>query len=88
MTITMPTFEQSKPIERFVLQISIKYQVIALKALHLYQSWTGDSGMFYQENAINMYGKLESVIVNSQLPSSYERSLIPKQELENQVNSD
>ena len=61
----MPSFDHSKPIERFVLQICIKYQVIALKGLHLFQAWAEDHGLAYKENAINMYSKLESVIVNS-----------------------
>jgi hypothetical protein len=44
MTITKPK-ELSMPIERFIMMICIKYQVIALKALQMYQGWSEDLGM-------------------------------------------
>jgi len=47
MCITKPR-ELSIPLERFVLQICVRYQVIALKALQLFQAWSEDEQLPYQ----------------------------------------
>jgi hypothetical protein len=49
----------------------MKYQIIALKALHWFQSWMEDENMPYQPSAMEMHDIIEGTIVNSQLPSKY-----------------
>jgi hypothetical protein len=59
------------PLERFVLQMCIKFQCLALKTLMWYQSWSEDVKLPYWEKATEMYSLVESVIVNSAMPSKY-----------------
>ena len=66
------------PIERFILQVSIKYQVIGLKALLWYQAWSEDFSMPYAEKAMDMYSILESTIVNAVVPAKYHQNNLIK----------
>ena len=76
------------PIERFIMMICIKYQVIALKALQMYQGWSEDLGMQYCGKAMDMYNTLEGVVVNSQLPPKYQMNLVLKEEFEQTVEKE
>ena len=51
---------------------------MGLKALCWFQSWSEDEGLFYQQNAKEMYDIMEQTIVNSQLPEKYKQDLISK----------
>jgi hypothetical protein len=64
MTITKANKELSMPIERFILQATIKFHMLALKALLWYQSWSEDLGSAYCHKAMEMYNILEGAIVN------------------------
>jgi len=79
MTITKANKELSMPIERFILQISIKYQILGLKALLWYQSWSEDIHMGYCKKAMEMYNILEGAIVNGQMPQKYTLDLLSKE---------
>lgn len=79
------TKSDALPIERFVLQICIKYQVIALKTLMWFQAWSEDVKQAYWERASEMYSLVESVIVNSAMPNKYQMKLVSKQEFEKEA---
>ena len=61
------TKEVSLPLERFVLQMSIKYQIIGLKSLHLFAAWSEDK-LPYAQKAEDLYNHTEGAIVNANLP--------------------
>ena len=60
--------------------MSIKYQIIGLKALEWYNSWSQDGQMPYFNRAMDIYNSLETAIVNSCIPSKYKQNLITKEQ--------
>ena len=85
MSITKIGADLSMPIERFVLQMAIKYQVLGLKALEWYNAWSQDVNMPYCQRAMDVYNAAETAIVNSCIPSRYKMNLLTQAEVQKQV---
>ena len=65
------TKEVSLPLERFVLKMAIKYQVLGLKALHWFKAWSEDKQP-YQEKSEDLYNHIEGSIVNGTMPQKFQ----------------
>ena len=61
-------------IEKFVLEVAIKYPNIGLKALQLFQSYSEDFKAEYQEAAMNFFDILGATLVNGDIPLKYKSS--------------
>ena len=85
LTITKRSREVSLPIERFLLQICVKYQVLGLKALQWFSAWMTDESMPYAERANDMYSQIEAANVNGELPSRYHQDLLKKEQHEKEM---
>ena len=85
MSITKIGADLSMPIERFILQMAIKYQIIGLKALEWYNAWSQDINMPYSQRAMDIYNAVETAIVNSCIPSKYKMNLLTQEQVEKEV---
>lgn len=50
-----------------------------------YQAWSEDIKMQYWERASEMYSLVESVIVNSAMPTKYQMKLVKKEDFEREA---
>ena len=67
-------------LNKFVLEISIKYPNIGFRALHYFQSWSEDATTTensYVSRADDFYNLLEGALVNQDLPKQY-KTYAPK----------
>lgn len=65
------TKEVSIPLERFLLQMATRWQVIGLKMLHWFQAMSEDDNLPYAAKAADLAGYVESAIVNGSIPSKF-----------------
>lgn len=67
--------------------MSIKYQIVGLKALEWYNAWSQDINMPYCQRAMDIYNAVETAIVNSCIPSKYKMHLVTQEQVQKEVET-